>query len=482
MPYVRSHGNQVVLVHGERDKLTGKVVQRKLFTLYSKVEAAAATGENNQADTRYFRQLLEEANPDIKFDWNSINRDIRQKMAELPDLYPVRQARSEGGFQKSLDEFMRQILLTDPQSSKSGQEILNKYAVDLMVLVKFIFTRLDQSHWHSRDTDEENLLADNDQFCWRYEVQGKEVPADIEDMAAELYESGDYDEAKRMFEILTRLFPTYAEGYNWLGLIDLKEEKPKEAVENFRKTVKYGRMLFPKRLVKSSYWNDHSTRPYIRGMKNLCVALIQAGRYKESLDICQQLERECGDAGDIAAPVLRAAAYLNLHYWELSFDTALERIDLFPSEGFIAGYAAYELNRERDAIELFLHAALNKPHTACMLMDRKEPKCLCNSEADDHNSGIELCRLLPRFWQMQSKQSRKFFKKLGEVPLVRELIDEAIDCTRNHSTLRGQEHSTNFKRWQELESRKFAEKKTPDILRQLNESMRRKVKVQQIED
>lgn len=46
-------------------------------------------------------------------------------------------------------------------------------------------------------------------------------------------------------------------------------------------------------------------------------------------------------------------------YWELSFDTALERIDLFLGEGFTAAYAAYELNRKRDAIELLLHAALN---------------------------------------------------------------------------------------------------------------------------
>jgi len=55
------------------------------------------------------------------------------------------------------------------------------------------------------------------------------VPADIEDMAAELYESGDYEEAKMMFQILTRCFPTYADGYNWLGLIDLKEEAASSA-------------------------------------------------------------------------------------------------------------------------------------------------------------------------------------------------------------------------------------------------------------
>ena len=79
MPYVRSHGNQLVIVHGERDKNSGKVNQRKLFTFYSKVEAAAAIGENNQKDSKYFRQLLEEANPGIKFNWESLRKNIDRK-------------------------------------------------------------------------------------------------------------------------------------------------------------------------------------------------------------------------------------------------------------------------------------------------------------------------------------------------------------------------------------------------------------------
>jgi len=36
MAYVRKRGNQVVIVQGKRDKSTGKVEQRILFTLYSK--------------------------------------------------------------------------------------------------------------------------------------------------------------------------------------------------------------------------------------------------------------------------------------------------------------------------------------------------------------------------------------------------------------------------------------------------------------
>jgi len=468
MPFVRSHGNQVLIVHGERDKVTGKVNQRKLFTLYSKVEAAAAIGENNQEDSRYFRQLLEDANPEIKFDWTNLKNDIRKKMPELPDLYPLRQARSEDGFRKALDEFVKQLLITDPQHSAAGQATLQAYADDLAALTLFINTRLDQRYWHAyKDEDGEDALLDRgDPFCWRYEVQSSEVPGDIEEIAASLFEAGEDEEARKLFNVLTRCFPTYADGYNWLGLIDLRENKPKEALEQFRKTIKYGRSLFPKRIAKSSYWSDHSTRPYMRGMQNLGLALIQAGRFKESLDICQQLENDCGAVGQLTAQSLRAAAYLNLHYWDLSLKAALAQIELAPSAGFIAGYAVYELNREKEAVELFLHAALNYPHTACILLERKEPKSLCNSEVEDHNLGIEMCRMLPRFFQMQSKQSRKFFKKLGENLTVRALIDEAVECTRSHSHLRAVDaHSNNFKRWHELQSREFAAKKTAEIFK-----------------
>lgn len=476
MPYVRTHGNQVAIVHGERDTTTGKVNQRTLFTFYSKVEAAAAIGENDQEDSRYFRKLLTEANPGIKFNWESLKRDIRRKMCELPDLYPLRQTRSEDGFQKALDEFVRQLLLTDPQNSAVGQAALEAHTDDLAALIMFIGVRLDRDYWRTRKNDDEEALLDrHDPFCWRYEVQGTEVPGDIEEIAAGFYESGDYEEASKLFRLLTRSFPSYAEGYNSLGLIDLREDRPKEAIEQFRKTIKYGRALFPKRMPKSSYWRDHSTRPFMRGLQNLSYALIQAGRFKESLEICQQLERECGEAGQLTATAHRAAAYLNLQYWQLSLDAALELIGVDPSEGFIAAFVSYELNNKADAVELFLHAALNCPHTACILLDRREPKSICDMEVEDHNSGIELSRLLPRFFKLQSKQSRMFFKKLIGNQIVRELLDEAVERTRNHSALKEQEaHRDNFDRWHEIRRREFAAEMAPEIQRHWNGSTTRK--------
>jgi hypothetical protein len=65
---------------------------------------------------------------------------------------------------------------------------------------------------------------------------------------------------------------------------------------------------------------------------------------------------------------------------------------------------------------------------------------------------------------MQSKQSRKFFKRFGENEMVRELLGEAVERARNHSHLKEKKaHRDNFERWQELQSRKFAAKKAHEI-------------------
>lgn len=197
---------------------------------------------------------------------------------------------------------------------------------------------------------------------------------------------------------------------------------------------------------------------------NLGLALIQAERYKEALEVSEQLDRECGVKGQVTATAHRAAAYLNLHNWQASLDAAIELILMSPSEGFIAGYALFELGRHQEALELFLHASLNNPHTASILLDGKKPKPLTMSEVEDHNSGIELCRLLPRFFQMQSKQSRKFFKKLRENGTLKELLEMAVQCTRTHSAKTDNKvHRENFDRWHELQSRDFAEKRAREI-------------------
>lgn len=460
MPYVRTHGNQVTIVHGERDKSTGKVQQRILFTFYSKKEAAAAIGEGDPADGSHFEYLLSDANPGLKFNWAELKGEIRKHMEVLPDIYPTRKAHSEETFEKALTEFARHLIICDPFNSKAGRENIKRFSADLAVIQDLIIKRKIEA---SRPNKQEpSPFEFDDGFCWKYELQGHSVPPDFEDYAISLYDSRKLDEAKKLFSLLVRCFPNYAEGYNYLGLIALAESEPKQAVEHFRTTAKLGRNLFPPRITKASYWTDHSTRPYMRGLMNLALSLNQAQQFKETLVVCDQLKKECGPKGEDAAAAHRAAAYLNLHYWDQCVESAMELVGYSPREGFLLGYALFELGNFNQALEWFLHASLNDPHTAHMLVDLTAPTPKTNTEIQDHNGGITLVRSLPRFFKTQSSASTKFFHKLISNPEVKALLKEAIECARNHSD-RTKDSRESFDRWRELKDHKFAKKKAREL-------------------
>src|SRR5690606_11212839 len=70
MAYVRSRGNQLLIVRGERAPGTKNVQQRILATIYSRPEARAILGRGADGDAaRRFRSLLEHRHAGVRFDW-----------------------------------------------------------------------------------------------------------------------------------------------------------------------------------------------------------------------------------------------------------------------------------------------------------------------------------------------------------------------------------------------------------------------------
>jgi tetratricopeptide (TPR) repeat protein len=456
MPYVRRHGNQIAIVHGERNKVSGSVEQRCLFTLYSKAEANAALGDSGAEDARYFEDLLAMANPQLNFNWPKLKGEIRSLLPALPDIYPLQKARIEEGLEPAIDELTRRIVATSPDYSKAAAATLKKHELELSTLAQLIDIRLSQAR---NQPSSVSLDEEPNGFLWRCEVEKNRMPLDIEEFTAHLYEHGNYDQLKAICMLLTRCFPEWAEGHNRLGLVALKEETPKEAVEHFREAAKQGRGYFARRIAKSDYWRDFNTRPYIRALKNLALSLNMAGQWREALAICDQLEKECGDAGSDAAYAHRAAAYLNLLEWENAAEAALTVAPVAPDEGFVAGFALFELGRHLEAIEWFLHAALNSPRTAYLLLDKKDTTPKTSEEIEDHNSGVEICHGLPQFFRMQSKHSKKFFKKLLDHKVSSDLLIEVRQRRFNHyDRSQAGARKENLTRWNEMIDVKFARK------------------------
>ncbi len=423
MAYVRKRGNQLAIVHGEREPGTGKVQQRILFTIYSKAEALEILGRGKNQGRWNFEGLFRQQFTDVKVDWNDIRRGIEENLDSLPDLHEYRSERLRGRFRDDLCTFTKQLILADPQDLISSAHLITEHRHELEYLTDLIAWRLKLRDQEPTEWNEDNL------FYWRFALQGRSVPPDTEEHAAGLYERGEYDKADAVFRLLVDCFDGYAEGYNYLGLIAYQQGKLEEAVARFEKTTELGRKSFPARIPKKRYWSDHTTRPYMRGLRNLALTLNEAGRYDEAVTVCNRLQNECGD--DFSAASHRAAIYLNMGKWEQAADFAKRSGgDLDPAAGFVEAFALFELGRVEEALPAFVRAALSSPRAARMLVGERTAAPKCSEDAEDHNTGVSERRRLRAYLEDQPRNAKKFFRALVRDPRVAKLLDQSTAVVR----------------------------------------------------
>jgi tetratricopeptide (TPR) repeat protein len=348
--------------------------------------------------------------------WSKIHEGIEANMDILPDLYEYKETRLLSQFRRDLCTFARQLMLANPQNSISASNLIQQHSVELEYLVDLIKWRLDM-----RKQEPNEWNADNP-FYWRFAFQGTGVPPETEERVAGFYERGEYDRAEILFQFLADCFDDYAEGYNYLGLMSLDREKLDEAIDHFQKAMDLGRKKFPKRMPRNRYWNDLSTRPYIRAMRNLTLALSRVGRYEEALRFCERLDQECGD--DISPLAYRASIYLNTGRWQEAADSASRLHKIDASESIVAALAFFEMGRLDDAASFFLHGALNFPRAAKMVAGLRTSSPKNHEESRDHNAGVDILRNLDRYLQGAGRKSRRSFKRLVEDPEVGALLTE----------------------------------------------------------
>lgn len=449
MAYVRQRGNQLAIVHGVRDAKSKKVEQEILFTLYSKREALEALGKREVEAGVNFQRMLETRHPHIKFDWQEIQKGIKANLQVLPDLYDYKSTRLRGRFREELTRFAKQLMLTDPQHLISSSEVLSEHRGELEYVQELIHWRL------ASPAPRPSKWNDDNDFYWRFDSRDLGVPPDVEEHAAGYYARGEYARAKVAFKLLTEGFEDYADGHNYLGLIALNEERLESAVEHFEKTVEVGRRLLPKRLSKGRWWSDIDTRPYMRGLRNLALALNQIGRYEDALDVCNRLEKECYDT--LTAAAHRASAYLNLGNWQSALDAALLIHQISPTESLVAALAAIELQRKEDARTWFTHAALNTPRTVAILLDARTLDPSTREEAEDHNGGVTLFRSLSGFLKKWPPASRRFVTELWNSEDLTYWREELDDVTRRWREGRTDEDRAAFDRMTEMQTLAFAQ-------------------------
>ncbi len=447
MAYVRTHGNQVAIVHGERDPQTKKVQQRILFSLYSKPEALAALGRGEERSWD-LEHMLRNRHQGVRFNWPKIQAGIEERVDELPDGYPYRTAQLQGRFREDLVALIRQLELADPQSMHSAARLLSEQRGELEHLRDLIDWRLKLSE------QKENQWNGDNEFFWRHRLQPHDITPEAMERLSEAWNRRELDRVETLARLYLEVFDGYADGHHFLGLVALERDDLETALEQFDRTMTVGQTLFPKRLAKKHYWTDHATRPYMRGLRSFTVTLTRCAAYKKALAFCDRLERECGD--DLAAMDFRAAVYLNMGRWEEARDQANKLIQVWPVFSLYAAFASFELGDWGAALASFLHGVLNRPRTARMLLDRPSPAPEGYDEARDHNGGIEECADLAGFLGRQTDASKGFFRGLLAAPEIAALVAEKRETIAQRNKQRATADREAFDRMQQMSSIEFA--------------------------
>lgn len=456
MAYVRRHGNQIAIVSGARDKETGKVQQQILFTFYSRDEALSALGFGTDDRKHQFQALMTEAYPTMSFDWKKIYRAIEDKLDCLPQTYENRTGESTKDLSSFINGLARRLAAGDSLTSSSGIKVLKSQETPLKALRELLDYTLTSLE-HFDEADYKNPFVIEDEFNWHYLLRGSEVPPDLEEWATGYFEEMDYPMAEAIFELLVAAFDNYAEGYNFLGLIALYQGEYKKAVHNFEKTVAVGRNLFPSRLSKKEYWLDHSTRPFMRGLMNLVLALTADGQYQKALLNCDRLETECGDKN--TANAYRATIHLNLGNWKQVIESSRIRRD------FVRSFALSELGKHKEALESFLLDAVESPHTARILLSMRKPKPNTHIAVDDHNSGLHLKEQLGGYFKRQSTTSKKLFSSLSRQKAFIEMLEKLDEHIYNHSKRPHEKHSDNFEQWHAMKEGAFVRNQAKELIK-----------------
>jgi len=423
MAYVRTKGNQVLLVHGVRNPDSGAVEQQTLFTFYTKAEIAAALGEHQ----KLFRGLLDMEHQGLRLDWTTIDQGLREHIGDVPDDAPSRRNTVAVEFRCALVELTRVAWELDAYNSKGAWQVVqdNRGAISLIIeqLKRLQSAKAPDDHEFSRDSPS----------LWRQAARARSIPLAGWEQLDDLWDHCKYAEAESLAGLLAEAFPMFADGRNYLGLAAAERGDLQAALAHFKEAEAVGRKQFPRRIAKSRYWSDHDTRPFLRAIMHQVSIHNQLGQFHEALASCDRLARDYGQ--DMTANALSVPVLLNDRQWHEARRRAEGLSEIYPENNLLAALAALELRDTAQARERFIRSALQLPATTALLLGVRLHKGMVE-DARDHNGGVALLRETGPYRATHGK-SLKVFRELWSHPVVVQAVAEADEVRQKWRAERG---------------------------------------------
>ena len=156
--------------------------------------------------------------------------------------------------------------------------------------------------------------------------------------------------------------------------------------------------------------------------------------------------------------------HLNSGHWDRAAQEALRVNLIWPLDSFVAAFALFETGDRLEALVWFLHAALNFPRSAAVLIRTgtcSEPEN--RDEAMDQRAGVELGNGMGAFLRRQTPESRDFFNRIMRMPRIEAMLDEIKNVIRRWHHQHRTEHREAFDRMQQMRTPEYAREQAREL-------------------
>ncbi len=381
---IRPEENTITIVAAIRNE--GASLDIPLFTFLSRDELQAAQGRGKDSSKmqKAFFELMKNKWPWAQCDWPKLFKELDKEADVLPLRTDHGLLRIERPFQVAFENFAREVLSFPQEFNEISRNVLKNHrdAIDFVLnALDGLLTRAEQE---PAKTDKKDPKEKSDPFFWKHALSTETIPKGIEEQAADLYERGAFETAWQVFALLVRVFPDYTDGYNFLGLIRMEEERYEEARTLFELGVASGRKRLPMDLRKANWNDERETAPYLRALRNLALVCERSGRFEQALEVCEHLRSDCHDID--SADSYTATTYLKMGKWNEARNVATRLLEALPEFGIVAAIAAVQENKDNEAGEYIVTAANETPRVVaeCFGIRLPRPKNVEDREEQDY--------------------------------------------------------------------------------------------------
>jgi tetratricopeptide (TPR) repeat protein len=278
MSFVRRKRGQVLLVHNERDPGSARVRQRELHRFTSPAELEEVLSQAGW--TRWTRSIAWRERT-LEFDW----RAIRARLSEELETWSTAPGGAKHRRNRKIERLASELVVElAPLSVAKAADaaVIERVRPSLLALRGSIARLLPAARQPGAQPPPKEI-----QMVPATPDKGRAAD-EVFDEGMELWWEGERRGATKLFRRALQLDSQHADAHNHLGIVSLEARELKAAEQHFRAAVDGGRRHLRRDGARVD-WGFIENRPYLRGLANLALLLLEQRKWAEALAIHRQM-------------------------------------------------------------------------------------------------------------------------------------------------------------------------------------------------